>query len=186
MRLAVLVLPLTLAAQALACGGPPVCTVTDPTGTPLNVRAGPNGRVLSTLSNGQQVEVIEHRDADGQFWALVAGFDPDAEILAADGAWVFAAYLGCTGSTGALPAEPWTVDADREVTCTVKDPTGTPLNLRTEPAGDIWGTVRNGTVVRANATRQHNGKEWVFVSRWSEDNAIGWVFDPYLNCAEDA
>ena len=28
------------------------CKVTDPTGTPLNVRDGPNGKVIGTLANG--------------------------------------------------------------------------------------------------------------------------------------
>jgi hypothetical protein len=186
MRAALCALPLLIAAQAVACDGPPVCTVTDPTGTPLNVRNGPQGRILATLQNGRQVEILEHREEKGQLWALVAGFDPEAGILAEDGAWVFASYLRCEGATSGLPAEPWTADAGQEVPCTVADPTGTPLNLRADPGGEIWGAVRNGTVVRALATRRHDGKAWVFVSRWTEDNAIGWVYDPYLTCAEDA
>jgi hypothetical protein len=34
-----------------------VCTVSDPTGTPLNVRATPNGRIIGSLSNGTRVQV---------------------------------------------------------------------------------------------------------------------------------
>lgn len=186
MRAALLALPFLVAAQALACDGPPLCTVTDPTGTPLNVREGPNGRILSNLTNGQQVEIIEHRDANGQLWALVAGFDPEAGILSEAGAWVFASYVTCKASVAGLPDEPWVLDWQQSVPCTVKDPTGTPLNLRATPGGDIWGSVRNGAVVRANAIRRHNGKDWIFVTQWTADNAIGWVYDPYLSCEEDA
>lgn len=35
------------------------CIVTDPTGTPLNVRNVPNGRVVSTLENGTEVHIEE-------------------------------------------------------------------------------------------------------------------------------
>ena len=33
-----------------------VCIVSDPTGTPLNVRATPNGRIIGSLSNGTRVQ----------------------------------------------------------------------------------------------------------------------------------
>ena len=78
---------------ARACGGPPVCTVVDPTGTPLNVREGPNGRILSTLNKGAKVEIVAHRDHDGTRWALVGKY---AEAWG----WVFGAYLDCTGEDG--------------------------------------------------------------------------------------
>src|SRR5688572_16419258 len=96
---------------ALACEGPPVCTVVDPTGTPLNVRTGPNDTIIGALKNGMKIEVIEHQEADGQRWALVASYSS---------AWgyVFADYLDCSGS-----------DEYGEI-CVVKDPTGTPLNVR--------------------------------------------------------
>jgi hypothetical protein len=69
--------------------------------------------------------------------------------------------------------------------CTVVDPTGTPLNVREEPNGTILGTWDNGVRVRPYESVTHNGKTWRAVERFSDDNAIGWVFDPYLNCAED-
>ena len=58
--------------SALACEGPPVCTVVDPTGTPLNVRTGPNDDIVGSLKNGMKIEVIEHQESDGNRWALVA------------------------------------------------------------------------------------------------------------------
>nr|WP_295461837.1 SH3 domain-containing protein [Mesorhizobium sp.] len=130
--------------SAIACDGPPVCTVVDPTGTPLNVRAGPNGAILSTLKRGAKVEVVEHKDHDGKRWALVGKYSE---------AWgyVFGAYLKCEG------------EDEMGRICTVADPTGTPLNIREEP----------------------NGKTWYAVERLADDNAIGWVFDPYLKCEED-
>lgn len=151
---------------AAACEGPPVCTVVDPTGTPLNVRAGPNAGILSTLKKGAKVEVIDHREHEGKRWALVARY---AEAWG----WVFGAYLKCTGE-----------DEFGKV-CTVDDPTGTPLNIREEPNGAILGTWDNGVRVRPYEETQHNGKSWYAVERLADDNAEGWVFDPYLKCEED-
>jgi hypothetical protein len=67
----------------------------------------------------------------------------------------------------------------------VADPTGTPLNVRSEPGGEIVGSWVNGINVRATERKTHQGKPWVAVERLAEDNAIGWVFDPYLKCEED-
>ena len=38
---------------------------------------------------------------------------------------------------------------------------------------------------RPYETVEHNGKLWRAVERFSDDNAVGWVFDPYLSCEED-
>ena len=57
------------AAQDQAAGR---CAVTDPTGTPLNLRAAPNGRILATLSNRQTVQFLDQvYDDRGRPWALV-------------------------------------------------------------------------------------------------------------------
>ena len=187
MRAFSLALMISLVAPvALACDGPLVCTVIDPTGTPLNVRENPKGRILATLRKGSQVEVLDHAEVAGQRWALVAKFDSSPETLwDGEGAWVFAAYLRCEADLGNLPSEPYVVSSEDEILCSVADPTSTPLNLREEAAGEIWGTVRNGTKLRASAITSVKGKPWAFVSRWSTDNTVGWVYDPYLGCEED-
>jgi hypothetical protein len=187
MSLRLIGLPLALVATtgvALACGGAPVCTVADPTGTPLNIRLSPNGPVVGTAKNGTQLMFVEHREVDGKLWALVERFEAGELAADFDGAWVFGRYLDCAGTTKALPGEPYSTSAD-PVSCTVADPTSTPLNARAEPGGDIFATLRNGTVVRAIAQKQHDGKQWVYVEKWSGDNAVGWVFDDYMACAEE-
>jgi uncharacterized protein YgiM (DUF1202 family) len=170
-----LVLPIALlgglcaaAPLASACDGPPVCTVVDPTGTPLNVRSGPNGKILSNLRKGSKVEVVDHKDHKGQRWARVAKYQE------ATYGWVFEAYLKCKPSGD-----------DSVPLCTVTDPTGTPLNVRVEPAGEIVGSWTNGIKVRQVERKMHKGKAWVAVERMADDNAVGWVFDPYLKCEED-
>ena len=56
---------------ASAAGGDR-CKVTDPTGTPLNVRDGPNGKVIGTLANGALVAIVEYKDADnGKPWVKI-------------------------------------------------------------------------------------------------------------------
>ena len=64
------------------------CLVADPTGTPLNVRSKPQGGVVSALSNGAAVEIVDQRTLDGKRWAKVAA---DGAVLG----WVFSAYLDC-------------------------------------------------------------------------------------------
>ncbi len=170
---------------AMACGGPPVCTVKDPTGTPLNVRAAPKGKILANLKNGQKVEVIDHQDVKGKRWARIGRFADGDMQSDLDSGWVFANYLKCDSDVRGLPSEFPTDGNIAEISCVVRDPTGTPLNVRGGPGGEIYATVRNGTVLRAMAMKTHKGKPWVLVAKWAEDNAIGWVFDPYLQCEED-
>jgi len=175
---------LATAGSALACGGAPICTVADPTGTPLNIRLSPNGPVVGTAKSGAELMFVEHREVDGQLWALVERFHEGEMVTDFDGAWVFGDYLDCAGATTALPEEPFSTDAE-PVSCTVADPTDTPLNARMDPGGEIFATLRDGTVVRALAQRMHEGKPWLYVEKWSGDNAVGWVFDAYMACAED-
>jgi hypothetical protein len=52
-----------------------LCAVNDPTGTPLNFRDKPNGRIIGRLPNGEEVGVLAIvRDRNGKIWAkLVIG-----------------------------------------------------------------------------------------------------------------
>jgi Bacterial SH3 domain len=182
--LAAAMVSVACASSAFACGGPPICTVKDPTGTPLNVRLSPKGKILMNIKNGQQVEIIDHQEIGGKRWARVGKFSSAELASDEEGGWVFASYLTCNGSLKALPND-LSISDDDAVACTVTDPTGTPLNVRGEPGGAIYATLRNGTIVRASRMTTRKGKPWVYVAKWSVDNAIGWVFDPYLRCEED-
>lgn len=175
---------LASAGIALACGGAPICTVADPTGTPLNIRLSPNGPVVGAAKNGTELMFVEHREVDGKLWALVERFHEGEMVTDFDGAWVFADYLDCAEGAAALPEEAFSTDAE-PVSCTVADPTDTPLNARMDPGGEIFATLRDGTVVKALARRMHEGKPWLYVEKWSGDNAVGWVFDAYMACAEE-
>ena len=63
------------------------CVVNDPTGTPLNVRAEPNGQILGALHNGAMVRIVE-TTADGR-WAYIEPVD------AGQRGWVFRQFLVC-------------------------------------------------------------------------------------------
>ena len=66
------------------------CVVNDPTGTPLNVRARPNGPILGALHNGAEVQVLQlTSDAGGRRWAHIA------PLGAGQRGWVFGTYLTC-------------------------------------------------------------------------------------------
>jgi protein-disulfide isomerase len=65
---------------SLQCG-----IVNDPTGTPLNIRRSPNGEILGSLSNGDQVTVKETVQLENKAWSHV--------IASSSEGYVFAAYI---------------------------------------------------------------------------------------------
>ncbi len=70
----------------------PPCTVVDPTGTPLNVRDGPNGKITGTLANGLPVAVVESKTAaNGKAWVRVVDPQTDKPI-----GWVFREFVSCS------------------------------------------------------------------------------------------
>lgn len=75
------------------------CLVDDPTGMPLNVRAEPNGTILTILQNGMSVTVLEERKLGTKRWLLVS---LDGRQLG----WIFGAYVVCPKAGGAVKAAP--------------------------------------------------------------------------------
>jgi len=66
------------------------CRVTDPTGTPLNVRDAPQGRILGKVANGRLVQMIEtDSDRNGKTWARVGTMDGRPM------GWVFREFVSC-------------------------------------------------------------------------------------------
>jgi uncharacterized protein YraI len=60
--------------------------------------------------------------------------------------------------------------------CVVTDPTGTPLNIRSAPNGDIIGTLRNGATVTIYGTSYDSrGRLWANIG-------IGFVFREFISC----
>lgn len=67
------------------------CRITDPTGTPLNVRQGPQGRIIGTIRNGANVRIAATaRDHKGQQWAQIVDGESGRTI-----GWVVRAYMSC-------------------------------------------------------------------------------------------
>jgi hypothetical protein len=70
-----------------------VCKVTDPTGTPLNVRATPNGRIVGTLQNGREVYIEEASSDDkGKPWAKVSVVNKGKKQVLG---WVLREFISC-------------------------------------------------------------------------------------------
>ena len=90
-RLVVAAMTLLISAGfALAASGDR-CTVTDPTGTPLNVRESPNGKIVGTLADGALVAIVESKDAaNGKPWVKIV----DAKTKQPIG-WVFREFVSC-------------------------------------------------------------------------------------------
>ena len=66
------------------------CTVTDPTGTPLNVRQWPNGPIVGALHNGAAVRRLQtERDDRGRPWSYVV---PRG---AGQPGWIFREFVSC-------------------------------------------------------------------------------------------
>ena len=69
------------------------CIVTDPSGTPLNVRSAPGGKILTTLSNGVTVVIDEtQKDAKGREWARIVSITADPK---AKGGWIAKDLVSC-------------------------------------------------------------------------------------------
>jgi hypothetical protein len=61
-RLTIVATALLLTATVANAATGDRCKVTDPTGTPLNVRSEPNGKIVGTLANGTLVSITEYKD----------------------------------------------------------------------------------------------------------------------------
>lgn len=80
------------AAPSLAQGVGARCQVLDPTATPLNIRAEPNGRIIGQIDNLERVVIrVLTRDAKGRPWAYVS-LEGSSEPLG----WLFHHYLVCS------------------------------------------------------------------------------------------
>ena len=66
--------------------------------------------------------------------------------------------------------------------CTVTDPTGTPLNVRTSPnGGAIVGALHNGAAVRVLRTAvDERGRPWAYVV--PVQGQAGWIFREFVSC----
>ena len=83
----------TLAACIMATTAQAECIVADPTPTPLNARTAPNGRIISTLDNGQQVTIIDFaEDERSRPWVYVSDPETGQPI-----GWVFRSHIVCKG-----------------------------------------------------------------------------------------
>ncbi len=70
-----------------------VCKVTDPTGTPLNVRSSPNGQIVNALKNGREVYIHEvATDNQGRAWVKIGGY---YESKYRTWGWVIREFLSC-------------------------------------------------------------------------------------------
>lgn len=67
------------------------CIVTDPTGTPLNVRLAPYSRIIGTIANGVGVTILDRTtDENGEPWVHIVHSETGAEI-----GWVYRKYVSC-------------------------------------------------------------------------------------------
>lgn len=65
--------------------------------------------------------------------------------------------------------------------CSVNDPTGTPLNVRSEPNGEIIARLTNDTIVEQTDTPLRG--KWKEIAFYTGSRRItGWVFKDYLAC----
>lgn len=67
-----------------------ICIVTDPTGTALNVRKSPNGKVIGSIKNDKTVKILGiSLDKKGRAWAKVRG-------TAGSTGWVLREFITCS------------------------------------------------------------------------------------------
>lgn len=71
----------------------------------------------------------------------------------------------------------------RSLRCRVMDPTGTPLNVRAVPGGEITGQLPNGVIVNgAEQVRDDKGRAWLSLHNQRTGHPIGWVYREFVSC----
>jgi hypothetical protein len=91
MRAVLLLATILISAGITGASAQSRCRVMDPTGTPLNLRTAPYGRIIGTLPNGVLVSVIDRSvDANGRPWVYVASFETGNAL-----GWVYREYIAC-------------------------------------------------------------------------------------------
>ena len=79
--------------QELPPGGPDQernnCVIADPTGTPLNIRTTPNGKVVGRISNGERVRIADRTVENGKEWAYISSG------ASRPMGWVFRRFIEC-------------------------------------------------------------------------------------------
>ena len=65
------------------------CVVTDPTGTPLNIRTSPNGKIVGKIANGERIRMSDQTTESGKEWAYISN------AASRPLGWVFRKFLAC-------------------------------------------------------------------------------------------
>ena len=69
--------------------------------------------------------------------------------------------------------------------CRVADPTGTPLNIRTAPNGQVVATARNGALIQVydnNDKFDNQGRRWYYVGLSTSSAPDGYAIAAYIRC----
>ena len=68
-----------------------ICVVADPSTTPLNLRTAPNFKIIGTVPNGKQVQILQIvKGSDRREWAFIAELGHGGGL-----GWVWRRYLAC-------------------------------------------------------------------------------------------
>jgi Bacterial SH3 domain len=79
-------------ASVFAASDTSQCRVMDPTGTPLNVRTSPFGRIIGNLPNDMFVNIIDHAiDRTGKAWVYISKSSDGKPV-----GWVFREFISCS------------------------------------------------------------------------------------------
>ena len=65
------------------------CVVADPTGTPLNIRTSPNGKIVGKIANGERIRISDQTTENGKEWAYISN------AASRPIGWVFRKFLAC-------------------------------------------------------------------------------------------
>jgi hypothetical protein len=70
-----------------------VCRVADPTGTPLNVRTLPNGKIIGNFANGTDVSILDSTIFKNKQWVFIQGSSHEEVGDITVAGWVFRDFL---------------------------------------------------------------------------------------------
>lgn len=151
-------LPPNLSASPIASSAVARKGVVKTDGSPLNLRDRPDGATMGTLPNNIAVSLT--------------GKEKDGFVELTNGAWADRQYIAFDTTAPTTVAAPSTTTAARGNGSGVIRTSGTDLNVRRSPNGEIIGSLPNGSKVELTGRN---------VDGWLERTNGSWIFGQFVS-----
>jgi hypothetical protein len=145
------------------------CAVADPTGTPLNVRTAPYGKIINALQNGNSVGIIDRAtDRYGKRWVYIA--DQGGHPLG----WVFQDYILCSVTSQSEAAAPER-SKYLQLNCHMDECFWSAIQSKLIISTNANGSLIGATANECSTTHRNGEYPKRYTCRASETSVTQWV-----------